>query len=57
MFNIYQTIMTNFGTTVYTGQASHEAAQAAEKSGFECTILRDGSFVGSYSPISGWKFF
>jgi len=49
--------MTNFGTTVYTGQASHEAAQAAEKSGFECTILLDGSFVGSYSPISGWKFF
>jgi len=57
MPKIYQTILTNFGTTLYTGQASHEAAQAAENSGFECTILLDGSFVGSYSPISGWKFF
>ena len=56
MPKIYQTILTNFGTTVYTGQASHEAAQAAENSGFECQILLDGSLVGMFSPISGWKF-
>lgn len=57
MPNLYQTILTNFGTTVYTGQASHEAAQVAEKSGFECQILCDGGLVGTYSPINGWRFF
>jgi len=56
MPNIFQTILTNFGTAVYDGLASHEAAQAAEKSGFECHILNNGSVVGMYSPISGWKF-
>jgi hypothetical protein len=54
---VFQTILMNFGTTVYTGQASHEAAQAAEKSGFECQILHDGCLVGVYSPIGGWKFY
>jgi len=57
MFNIYQTILINFGNTIYSGNASHEAAQAAEASGFESHILCDGSLVGVYSPISGWKFY
>lgn len=53
--NIYQTIMTNFGITKYSGDDLQEAIKVAEKVGFECHILLDGSLIGEYSPISGWR--
>jgi hypothetical protein len=53
---IYQTILTNFCTTVYTGESLDLATFAAKDSGFECTILLDGTLIKTYSPISGWKF-
>lgn len=52
---IYQTIMTNFGLTKYSGDYLHEAKIIAERCGYECTILLDGALVAEYSPISGWK--
>jgi hypothetical protein len=55
MTEIFQTILTNFGTTLYTGESVDVAQVNAETSGFECTVLRDGSLIFSYSPISGWK--
>jgi hypothetical protein len=52
---IYQTIMTNFTNTKYSGNSLEEAIKVAENVGFECHVLLDGSLIGEYSPISGWR--
>lgn len=53
--NIYQTILTNFGDTKYTGPSKEEAMDCAVWCGFEAIVLLDGAFVASYSPIGGWR--
>jgi hypothetical protein len=53
--NIYQTIVTNFGLTKYTGDDVDQAILIAERCGYECHVLKDGALIGEYSPISGWK--
>ncbi len=53
--NIYQTVLTNFGTTKYTGESKQEAMDCAVWCGFESVVLLDGALIASYSPISGWK--
>jgi len=56
-FEIYQTILVNFGYDVYTGDTKDLAFDAAKRSGFECSILLDGKLIAWYSPISGFKEF
>lgn len=52
---IYQTIMTNFGITKYSGSELDQAISIAERCGYEAHVLKDGALIGAYSPISGWK--
>lgn len=52
---IYQTILTNFGTTNYTGPSKEDAMDCAVWCGFEATVLFNGALIATYSPISGWK--
>jgi len=52
---IYKTILTNFGTVVYTGENIDVAQVNAETSGLECHVERDGVLMFTYSLISGWK--
>jgi len=52
---IYQTIITNFGLTKYTGDDVDQAILIAERCGYECHVLKDGALIGEYSPISGWR--
>lgn len=55
--HIYQAILTNFGTDLYSGDSLHDAMEAVKKAGFEGIVLLDGETVASFSPIGGWKFF
>ena len=55
MTEIYQTILTNFGTELYVGENIDVAQVNAEMSGFECSVLRDGQVAFTYSPITGWR--
>lgn len=50
---LYQTVLTNFGNTVYIGESQEDAITAAINSGFESVVMLDGKLVSSYSPISG----
>lgn len=55
--NIVETVMINFGITKYSGDSVADAIDVAKRTGFECSVLRDGELVASYSPISGVKFY
>lgn len=57
MPNIYQTVLINFGDTIYLGDSVVEAKEKAVRAGFESQILLDGALVASWSPISGWKHY
>ena len=54
---LYETIRNNFGGTYYRGVNQTDALITAQQSGFECTVLRDGSLFAFYSPISGMKYY
>lgn len=52
---MYVVHLTNFGYSVHQGNDLAAAKAAAEKTGFECTILQDNAVVWTWSPISGWR--
>ena len=54
---MFENVMINFGITKYSGYSVDEAIDVAKRTGFECSVLRDGELVASYSPISGVKFY
>ena len=55
MPEIFQVILTNFGFEKYSGPSLDEAKDCAVWCGFEATVLKDGTLIAAYSPISGWK--
>lgn len=55
MTGIYQTVMTNFGITKYSGNNVNEAILIAARSGYQCQVLKDGALIGVYCPIGGWN--
>jgi len=57
MPNIYQSVLVNFGNSVYLGYSLHDAMEAVKKAGVEASVLLDGALVAWFSPISGWKFY
>lgn len=54
---LYETLAVNNGGTYYRGANQTDALIVAKQSGFECTVLRDGSLFAVYSPISGMKYY
>lgn len=52
---IYQTVLINFGNTIYSGDSLEEAKAAAINAGFESVVTFDGAIVCWYSPIGGWR--
>lgn len=57
MPNIYQSVLVNFGNSVYLGDSLHDAMEAVKKAGFEAAVQLDGALVAWFSPITGWKFY
>ena len=53
---MFEVILTNFGTNVLESDFRIEALYKAEMCGYESTILKNGEYYASYSPISGWRF-
>ena len=51
----YKTVTTNFQNTVYLGEDPVQARQAAVRTGFECTVLKNDVPILSWSPIGGWR--
>lgn len=48
--------MTNFGNVIYEGCDQNKANAAAEKTGFECTVIHTKDCISyTWSPISGWR--
>lgn len=54
---LYETLGTNTGRPYYQGVNQTDALLTAKQTGFECTVLRDGSLFAVYSPISGMKYY
>lgn len=52
---IYQTVLINYGYDIYIGNIKNVAFNAAKGSGYECSILKDGALIATFSPISGFK--
>ncbi len=52
---MFEVILTNMGYSIYEGPCRVSAIGKATLSGFEATVLKDGQYFASYSPISGWK--
>jgi hypothetical protein len=57
MPNIIQAVLVNFGREIYTGDSVHDAMEVVKKACFEASIMRDGTLVAWFSPVSGWKFY
>lgn len=51
---VIRVLLTNFNMLVYRGECLNEARNAAERTGFECSIFA-GENVFSWSPIGGWR--
>lgn len=54
---LYETLGINTGRTYYQGVNQTDALLTAKQSGFECSVLRDGSLFAVFSPISGMKYY
>jgi hypothetical protein len=57
MPNIIQAVLVNLGREIYTGDSVHDAMEVVKKACFEASIMRDGTLVAWFSPVSGWKFY
>jgi len=53
--SMFEVILINFGNKIYEGECRVSAIAKATLSGFEATLLKDGQYFASFSPISGWK--
>ena len=51
---MYKVYLTNFGWSIYEGDNSSDANQAAVRSGYEC-VVHGPNGVLTFSPISGWR--
>ena len=52
---MFEVILTNIGNKIYEGKCEEAAIAAARLTGFEATLLKDGEFFASFSPVTGWK--
>jgi len=52
---MFEVILVNFGNKIYEGECQMSAIAKATLSGFEASLLKDGQYFASFSPVSGWK--
>lgn len=55
MGDVYQTILTNMGHEIYTGDSYVRAKFEANRAGFECHITRNGTIIARRGRFGCWK--